>query len=159
MRRLSIKKPKEVRRKIKEYFTSSPDLRFAHKLNGILMLLEDIHTNCSAIARIYGSSPQTIAKWVHKLNQGEGANIEALRDQIKPGRNTRLSKNQLLIIKDVIIKSPSYYKINSSKWDGNTLSEYLTQQFGITLQIRQCQRILQRIGAANKRGRPIEEGS
>src|SRR5699024_8653194 len=32
---------------------------------------------CSEIARIYGASPQAIAKWVCQLNKGE-VNIEAL---------------------------------------------------------------------------------
>lgn len=154
MKRLSIKNPEEVKRRILEYFNSTEELRFASKLQGILLLLENENTNCSEVARIYGSTPQTLAGWVHKLNEGNGGDIEVLRDKAKSGRNTRLSKDQSQAIKDVLKKEPTHFGIKSTKWDGNTLSEYLTQELGITLQIRQCQRLLQRLGYANKRGRP-----
>lgn len=154
VKRITIKKPEEVKRQILEYFQGSEDLKFAFKLQGILLLLNNEDTNCSAISRIYGSTPHTIASWVRKLNEGTGGNIEVLKNKPKPGRATQLSKNDMAIIKDVLKKKPSHYNLPSPNWDGDTLSVLLEKQFGIKLQVRQCQRILQRLGRANKRGRP-----
>jgi transposase len=154
MKRISIKQPEKLLRQIEDYFDSTDELKFAAKLQGVLLLLRDENNNCSQVARQLGKTPQTIAGWARKLNQGKGGNIEVLRDKIKPGRSTRLSKSHMKIIKDVLRQRPTHFGMTSTKWDGSTLSEYLHQSLGITLQIRQCQRILQRLGYANKRGRP-----
>ncbi len=145
MKRLSIKKPEEVKRQILEYLHSSEELKFSHKLHGILLLLENENTNCSEVARLYGSTPQTLTGWVHKLNQGEGGNIDVLRDKMKPGRNTRLSKDQIQNIKYVLEKNPKRYGIDSPKWDGKTLAAYLDKKYGVHLKIRMCQRWLQKL--------------
>ena len=154
MKRISIKQPEKLLRQIEEYFDSTDELRFAAKLHGLLLLLRDENNNCSEVARQLGKTPQTIAGWARKLNQGKGGNIEVLRDKIKPGRNTRLSKEDMKCIKDALKQTPAHFAMTSTKWDGSTLSQYLDQKLGITLQIRQCQRILQRLGYANKIGRP-----
>lgn len=154
MKRISIKEPEKLLRQIEAYFDSTDELKFAAKLQGVLLLLRDENSNCSEVARQIGKTPQTIAGWARKLNQGKGGNIEVLKDKIKPGRNTRLSKTNMKYIKDVLKRPPAHSGSTSTKWDGNALSAYLHQSLGITLQIRQCQRILQRLGYANKRGRP-----
>lgn len=154
MRKTTIKQPEKLLRQIEEYFDSSDELKFAAKLQGVLLLLKYEDNNCSEVARLIGKTPQTVAGWARKLNQGKGGNIDVLRDKVKPGRNTRLSPDQMKKIKDILKEDPAQFGISSTKWDGNTLSEYLDQRLGITLQLRQCQRILQRLGYANKRGRP-----
>ena len=154
MKRVAIKKPEEIKRQILEYFQGSEDLKLAYKLQAILLLLDNKDTNCTEVSIIYGSTPQTLANWVHKLNQGEGGSIEVLKNRAKPGRSTRLSKNDMQSIKDVLMKSPRQYGIKSTQWDGDTLSILLNKKFDIKLKTRQCQRILQNIGFANKRGRP-----
>ena len=154
MKTTTIKQPEKLLRQIEEYFDSTDEAKFAAKLQGVLLLLQDENNNCSAVARLIGKTPQTVAGWVRKLNRGKGGNIAVLRDKKKTGRNTRLSKEQMKDIKDVLKHSPAHFGIEVIQWDGNTLSTYLNQKLGISLQVRQCQRILQRLGYANKRGRP-----
>lgn len=157
MKRIAIENPEEIRKQILEYFQESEDLKFAYKLQGILLLLNNKDTNCSEVSRIYGSTPQTLASWVHKLNQGNGHDIEVLRNKPKPGRSTRLSKDELHTIKDALKKEPVQYGLKATKWDGNSLSSLMSKKFEIELKTRQCQRILQRLGYANKRGRPWDK--
>lgn len=157
MKRLTIKNPEKIRKQILEYFQESDDLKFAYKLQGILLLLDNKDVNCSEVAQIYGSTPQTLANWIHKLNEGEGGNIEVLRSKKKPGRSTRISKDQLKNIKDALKKKPTQYEIQSARWDGPTLSIFVEKQLGIKLEVRQCQRLLQRLGYNNKRGRPWDK--
>lgn len=157
MKRLTIKKSEKIREQIFEYFQESEDMKLAYKLQGVMLLLNNKDTNCTEVSRIYGCTPQTLANWVHKLNQGEGGNIEVLRNKTKPGRSAHLSKNQLHTIKDALGKNPTHFGLKSTKWDGETLSMFLSKQFGVELKVRQCQRILQRMGYANKRGRPWDK--
>lgn len=153
MRRITIEKPEKIKQQILDYFQESAEHKFAYKLQAILLLLDNEHTNCSEVARIYGASPQAIAKWVRQLNESKG-NIEALKDRPKSGRNTRLSEKDIRHIKGVLKYSPSVYGIQSNQWDGITLSAFLKKEMGIELKVRQCQRILSRLGVANKSGRP-----
>jgi hypothetical protein len=80
-------------------------LKLAYKLQGILLLLNNKETNYTALSSI-GSTPQTLVNRVHKLNKGEGVNIEVLRKKAKVGRSARLSKDNLNIIKDALRKKP-----------------------------------------------------
>ena len=154
MRRTTIKQPEKLLHQIEAYFESTDESKFAAKLQGVLLLLRDKNNNCSEVARLIGKTPQTVAGWVRKLNGNKGGSITVLRDKMKPGRNTRVSKQQMKDIKDVLKRPPAHFGIQAIQWDGNTLSTYLDQKVGIALQLRQCQRILQRLGYANKRGRP-----
>src|ERR1035438_398283 len=95
MKRTTIKQPERLLQQIEEYFGSSDESKFAAKLQGVLLLLRDKDNNCSAVARLIGKAPQTVAGWVRQLNRGNGGNIAVLRDKIKPGRNMRLSRDHL----------------------------------------------------------------
>jgi len=150
MKRLLIKKPQQVKKKILEYLNSSDELKFSHKLHGILLLLENENNNCSEVSKIYGNTPQTLTAWVHKLNEGEGGDIEVLREKNKPGRNARLSAEQIQDIKCAIQKAPKQFAINSPNWDGKTLSLFLEKKYNIKLKIRMCQRWLKRLQDENQ---------
>jgi len=52
MKRLLIKKPQQVKEKILEYLNSTDELKFSHKLHGILLLLENENNNCSEVSKI-----------------------------------------------------------------------------------------------------------
>jgi len=157
MKKLSIKKPEEVKERILQYLNSSEELKFSHKLHAILLLLENEHTNCSEVSRIYGSTPQSLAMWVHRLNEGEGGNIEGLRDKAKSGRNTRVTNKQLQEIKYAIRWPPKQYGMESVKWDGKTLSAFLHKKYGVNLKIRMCQRWLQKLKQEHKDELPPAE--
>ena len=112
--------------------------------------MENENNNCSEVSRIYGNTPQTLTAWVHKLNEGEGGDIEVLREKNKPGRNTRLSTEQIQYIKYAIKKAPKQFAINSPHWDGKTLSLFLEKKYNIRLKIRMCQRWLKKLKDENQ---------
>ena len=145
MKRLSIKQPEQVKRQIVEYLRSSEELKFAHKLHGILLLLSNENTNCVEVAKVFGNTPQALALWVHRLNQGEGGNIEVLKDKVKTGRQTRITAEQLKNLKCALGKTPAQYGIDTAKWDGRALSLFLAKEYGIHLKIRMCQRWMQKL--------------
>lgn len=153
MKRLVIKKPEVIKDRILKYFQSSEDLKLAYRLHCILMLIEDESLSCDDVAKMHGTTPQTIARWIHTFNKAGDADVEILKDKQKPGRNTRIKPHELNIISDVLKKTPSQLGLDAEKWNGLALSELLKQKFNIDLKVRQCQRIMQKLGYANKRGR------
>jgi transposase len=40
-------------------------------------------------------------------------------------------------------------------WDGKTLSAFLMQEFDLTLQVRQCQRLFRQLGFRLRKPRPL----
>ncbi len=70
--------------------------------------------------------------------------FEALRPRKKPGRPQRLTGSQKENIKAAVASDPNVY--GYTVWDGASLSDYIVSQFGIPLCVRQCQRLLHRLG-------------
>ncbi|SEA32085.1 Transposase [Arachidicoccus rhizosphaerae] len=152
MKKLVIHNQSKIKKQILSYFQSTEDLKLSYRLHCILMLIENETLSCEDVAKLHGTTPQTIARWIHAFNK-TGGDISVLKDKEKPGRAPRVSEVQLNIISDVLKKDPREYGIKADRWEGSTLSELLKQKFNIDLKIRQCQRIMKKLGLANKKGR------
>ncbi len=85
-----------------------------------------------------------ISNWINKVN--ETGDIEVLRDKPKPGRNSKLNEQQLVIIKDALQNHPELSGISANIWDGKSLSFYIEKEFEIVLGVRQCQRLFKKLG-------------
>ncbi|GAB3349653.1 hypothetical protein GCM10027566_06120 [Arachidicoccus ginsenosidivorans] len=152
MKRLEIKNRELIKERILEYFDTSDDLKLSYRLHCILMLIQDSKLSCDDVAQLHGTTPQTIARWIHAFNITNG-DISVLKDKDKSGRRPRVQESPLNIISDVLKKSPQNYGINAQRWEGQSLSTLLKDKFRIDLKVRQCQRIMKSLGAANKKGR------
>lgn len=152
MKKLVIKNQEEIRHRILQYFQSTEDLKLSYRLHCILMLIEDSNLSCQDVAQMHGTTPQTIARWIHAFNDTNG-DIHVLKDKNKPGRNARVAPNKLKMISDVLKTHPSKHGLKVDKWEGMALSELLKRKFNIDLKVRQCQRIMKKLGFANKKGR------
>ncbi|HWY33882.1 MAG TPA: helix-turn-helix domain-containing protein [Nitrosopumilaceae archaeon] len=101
-------------------------------------------------------SPRTVANWIHALNSS--GDIDVLRDKPKPGRRNRLTEGQLEELKHQLQKQPGEAGIETNLWDGKSLSHYIKKQYGVLIQVRQCQRLFRKLGFSLKRGRTIVAG-
>lgn len=100
---------------------------------------------------IYNTSFKSICNWVNKLNEG---GIEALKDKVKPGRNHRLSDEQKMEIKELVLnKSPEEYNYNSSTWTGLLLIDWIKNNFGIEYKKAQIYNILKRLNLTFQKGK------
>jgi transposase len=111
--------------------------------------------DCSAdrLGKLMNTSPRTISNWIHKINiEGD---VEVLRDKEKPGRTARLDGNQLEVLKEHLEKQPRELGIDANLWDGKALSHHIKKAFGISLQVRQCQRLFRKLGFSLKRARTV----
>ncbi len=153
MQRLSIHSPRTIERQINSLISSDPESKFIYRLCSLKMFINDPDCSTEKLGRIMQASPRTIANWVHIIN--ETGNIEVLRDKEKPGRAPRLTDEQLLELQSDIQQHPSSFNLEANLWDGKTLSHHIKKRFGITIQVRQCQRVFKKLGFTLKRGRTM----
>jgi transposase len=153
MQKLDLKSPEEIKIKIQEYFKKNDEAKYTHRLHAILLKIDNNNNACEAIAKLFGNSPRTISNWINKVN--ETGDIEVLREKLKPGRDTKLNADQLVLIKAAIQKAPELSGVSANIWDGKSLSFYIEKEFGVILGVRQCQRLFPKLGFSLKRARPM----
>ena len=51
-------------------------------------------------------------------------------------------------------RSPADYGLPAHLWDGPLLSAFVQKQFGVTLKVRQCQRLFRQLGFRLRKPRP-----
>jgi len=153
MRKLSINEPKKIERQINQLISSDPEGKFIYRLCSLKVFLNDPTCTTESLGKLMQASPRTIANWINWINS-EG-NIDILRDQDKPGRNATLDEAQMEHLKDQIQKHPNESGLDANLWDGKLLSHYIKKKFGKELQVRQCQRVFNKLGFRLKRGRTM----
>lgn len=118
---------------------SNDDAKFIHKVTLVNLMLNGM--KASDLAKSCGECERTLSLWVQKVDlHGFGA----LRTRKQPGRTPSLSDEQKESIKDALQKDPHLYGYNV--WDGPSLSDYIMREFSVSLQVRQCQRLLHGLG-------------
>ncbi len=153
MQKLTLVDPKKIEQQINALISSDPESKFIYRLCSLKMFINDPECSTERLGKIMQASPRTIANWIHSIN--DSGTISVLRDRAKPGRNPRLSDEQLLELQSDILERPSSLGIDANLWDGKTLSHYIKQRYGVTIEVRQCQRLFKKLGFSLKRGRTI----
>ena len=156
MQKLTINHPQKIEGKINTFMSSDPESKFIFRLCSLKMYLNDPECSTERLGKVMRTSPRTIANWIHALNKT--GDIEVLRDKEKPGRSTRLNKDQLKELKAQLQKSPQAAGLEVNLWDGKSLSHHIKKRYGIALQVRQCQRLFSKLGFSLKRGRTVVAG-
>jgi len=153
MQKLTILEPKKIERQINALINNDPESKFIYRLCSLKMFISDPGCSAEKLAQIMRASPRTIANWIHSIN--DTGQINVLRDKEKPGRNSRLTDNQLLEIQEVVQQHPSIAGLEANLWDGKALSHFINKKYGIEIKVRQCQRIFKKLGFTLKRGRTM----
>lgn len=123
--------------------------RYDHRLHGVLLVAQGM--TCPEAARVLGDSPRTLVNWVERF---ESQGLGGLSDQERPGRPGRLSEQQLVQVETALRSSPAQFGLSTQLWDGPTLSAYLRKELGVSLKVRQCQRLFRRLGFRLRKPRP-----
>jgi transposase len=153
MQKLMIAEPKKIGRQIDTFINNDPEGKFIFRLCSLKIFLSDSTFTTESLGKLMNSSPRSVAKWIHDIN--EVGDIEILRDKEKPGRSARLSEKQMGLLQIQLQKHPGEFGLDANLWDGKTLSHHIKKQFGINLRVRQCQRLFSKLGFALKRGRTV----
>jgi transposase len=152
MQKLRVNNPEAIKKGIQAYL-KSPNGRFIHRLHGILLMLESPDYNCNHVGAKFNNSPRTISNWVHKINTT--GSVSSLIDAPRHGRKPRLTADQEEQIKKALLNTPDHSGIDANQWDGKTLSFYIQQTFQIGLKVRQCQRLMKKLGFTLQKPRTV----
>ena len=152
MKKLEIHNSDIIKAQAKEYLNKDAEIRFMQRVQIIQYLAEHKDQSCISAGELFNLSPKAILKWIKKVN--ESGNLESLREKSGRGRKTGLTKDQIATIEKVIKDKPEKVGLKAEQWTGALLAKYITEELGVEMQTRQCQRMLQRFGVSNQRGRP-----
>jgi transposase len=149
MRPLVISDREEMVLALQDEIRRSPEARYDHRLHGVLLVAHGL--SCREVAKRLGDAPRTVENWVHRFEQDGFA---GLADGEREGRPTRLSPKQRAQVEEALRRRPADYGLPAQLWDGPLLSSFLKKQFGVTLRVRQCQRLFRRLGFRLRTPRP-----
>ena len=152
-KKLVIKDVEVVKERIKEYFSSNIDARFAHRLDLIILLCNG--HSLTKVPKLYGVNRGTLRRWVCRLNE---AGIEGLLDRSKAGRPRGVPEEKFDELRGDLTKSPSYFGYKQGRWDGKLLSHHLKMRYGVLLKVRRCQMLFHELGFSLQRPRKMPKG-
>jgi len=149
MKPLQISEAEKVIAVLQDEIRRSHDARYDHRLHAVLLVAQGM--TCPEVSRLLGDALRTVENWVRRFEEdGPAGLVEGER----PGRPRRLNEEQLDEIRTALGRSPGDYGL-SAKWDGKTLSDWIQQRWGISLGVRQCQRLFRRFGFDPRKPRPL----
>jgi transposase len=153
MQKLSLTLNDVVSHRIRQYFSHNEEALFIHRLDILLALTQRPQESCESIASLFGTSPRSVSNWIKRLNATN--DIESLRTKHRSGRPARLSAAQKAELKQTLQSPPDKAGMSANGWNGKVLSAYIAQCYGVTLKVRQCQKLFHALGMSLRRARPM----
>jgi len=149
MRKLEIADPEIMRIAIQQEIVRSDESRYDHRLHGLLLVAGG--QSCQQVAETFGENPRTVQRWVKRF---EEHGLDGLREGERPGRPATLDAKQWAALGRDMRRTPAEFGHAAHLWDGKLLSEHLRRHYGMTLGVRQCQRIFGQMGFRLRKPRP-----
>ena len=134
---------------IQDEIRRNPAARYEHRLHAVLLVAQGM--SCVKTAELLGDSVRSVEEWVKSFNQ---IGLQALYDLPVPGRPSRVSAGLLEEIGKVLRANPRDAGLDCVLWDGKALSHWLAYSRGLSLGVRQCQRIFRQLGFRLRKPRP-----
>ena len=148
-----IKDTKPYIQAVQQAIHSRPEGKYQHRLHVVLMALR--YLSSKKASELYGEPLRTVQYWVQQfLEKG----VEGLRDKPRPGKPSRLNKEQKEELKEDILKSPLQLGYSQNDWDGKLLSHHIYKKYQIVLKVRQCQYLFHKLGFTLQRPRTMPNG-
>ena len=148
MKRLTITEPENTILTLQDEIRRSEESRYDHRLHAMLLVAQGMSGH--QVAQMLGDAPRTVAYWVTRFEERK---FSGLMDQARSGRTPSISPAQLKALEGVLRKPPTAVGL-SGPWDGKSLSLYLQRRWGISLGVRQCQRLFRQLGFRLRKPRP-----
>ena len=123
--------------------------RYDHRLHGVLLVAQGM--TCPHVAQLLGDSHHTVVNWVQRF---ETEGLAGLAEGQRSGRPSRLNAKQLAAVEAALRTTPATFGLTTHLWDGPTLSQFLDRELGVTLKVRQCQRLFRQLGLRLRTPRP-----
>ena len=150
MKALSIGNAEVMKVAIEHEILRSDESRYDHRLHGVLLVSHGL--DCYTVAEYLGQNPTTVQRWVHRF---ENKGFAGLREGGRPGRPSSLNDRGLASIGEDLRQNPRELGYSQNLWDGKLLSHHLQSMYGISLGVRQCQRLFGQLGFRRRKPRPV----
>ena len=131
-----------------ELIKTSKDRKFVHRVECVNLVLNG--TTPSKLSKSVREGTSTITMWVKKADE---LGFESLKDKKSPGRPKKLQEESLHEIKAALIEKPETHGFRV--WDGPSLSAFIKREYNTDLGVRQCQRLLHKLGFSLVRPRTM----
>lgn len=149
MKALSIGNTEEMIFALQDEIRRNSESRYDHRLHAVLLVAQGM--SCRQTATALGDAARSVEYWVHRF---DNAGFAGLSDGERPGRPPRLSEAERKRVEQALRCSPADYGLAAQLWDGPLLSAFLKQKMGVTLHVRQCQRLFRQLGFRLRKPRP-----
>ncbi len=123
--------------------------RYDHRLHGVLLVAQGI--TCPRVAQLLGDAHHTVVNWVQRF---ESEGLAGLAEGQRSGRPSRLDEDQRAKVEAALRTDPEQFGLHTHLWDGPTLAQFLEQELGVQLKVRQCQRLFRQLGFRLRKPRP-----
>jgi transposase len=150
MRKLEIVNSRKNHVLIRREILRSEESRYDHRLHGVLMVSRGM--SCGKVADWLGQDTTSVERWVKRFN-ADGC--DALREGEHTGRRRRLTTGQWDEIRRALRRNPREFGYSQDLWDGKLLSHHLAMSYGITIGVRQCQRMFHEMDLRLRKPRPV----
>jgi transposase len=138
MQPLTFQNPERVVRDLQKEIRRSEESRYDHRLHAIVLIAKGL--SAREAASQLGDAARTVELWVHRFQE---SGLEGLHEVRRPGRPSRLSREQIAQVQLVLRSDPADVGLTADAWDSNTLSIHL-RSLGVRLKPRQCRNLLRR---------------
>jgi transposase len=149
VRPLSIADSANIVLGLQDEIRRSEESRYDHRLHGVLLVAQGM--TCPEVAKLLGDAPRTVEYWIRHFEQ---KGLAGLWEGERSGRPRRLSAKQLQEINIAVRRMPREVGLSGNLWDGKTLAAWIERQYGISLGVRQCQRLFRQLGFRLRKPRP-----
>jgi len=149
MRKSKITDAEEMVLALQDEIRRTDESRYDHRLHGVLLVAQGL--SCRDVAKLLGDAPRTVAYWVRRF---EDEGFSGLAEGARSGRPRRLSEGQLAEVGEALRKRPLDYGLDVNLWDGKTLSVFIAKRWGLSLGVRQSQRLFRLLGFRLRKPRP-----
>jgi transposase len=121
---------------VRDMSSKSPRERLLHRAHCVALVIYGF--SASEVARIFQDSPRAISYWVTRFkNDG----MKGLDEDSRPGRPSKLVDQEMQRLAQFIKDA----RTASKPVNAEMLAKHIRNEFGVSLTIRQCARILKRV--------------
>jgi transposase len=121
---------------VRDMCAKSPRERLLHRVHCVALVSYGF--SASEVARIFKDSPRAVAYWVKRYKKD---GLKGLHEDSRSGRPSKLTAPQMEKLGAFVAQS----RAGSQSINAEKLSKYIHNEFGVSITIRQCWRILKKL--------------
>jgi len=126
---------------IQNALNETEEAKYYHRIDLVMLAISGMPIK--DIAVLFNESPTTISYWTKKVVEN---GVDALKPGIHTGRIAKLNAEQLAKLDKDLQQCPSAFGYELNNWDGLLVSRHLEEHYCLDVHVRQCQRIMRKLG-------------